>query len=76
MRMNRFFLLTVLLSTAWGAAGYKVDQQIGKGELDSISQISIAPGDLLCALDRNGKITVFDTDGARVSSIETGMAKT
>ena len=77
MRMNRFYWLIVWLSTVLVAAdGYKIEQQIGEGELGSVTQLAIGAGNRICALDRSGKITLFNPDGSLASSIETGMANT
>jgi len=57
-------------------AAYRVDSQIGKGQLGSISQIAITPADTLCVLEKNGKVTFFNADGSKADSIDTGMENT
>ncbi len=77
MKMTSSILCTaLLLSGATALAGYRVDGHIGKGKIGSVSQIAIGAGDTLCALEKNGKVTIFDPDGSLASTIDTGMKNT
>ncbi|MEN8254595.1 MAG: hypothetical protein ABFR33_03905 [Verrucomicrobiota bacterium] len=55
---------------------YRVGDQLGKGKLGRISQITMGADDTLHVLDNNGKVTVFDADGEMAKTIETGMGNT
>lgn len=72
----------LILLIAWLCPGlavmadYRVDQQIGKGQLGPISQISIGADDTVCVLENDGKVTLFNTDGSLVTAFETGMSNT
>lgn len=77
MKMIRLILFTALLCPGLATmADYSADQQIGKGQLGSLSQISIGADDTVCALENSGKVTVFNADGSLVTTIETGLANT
>jgi len=66
----------LLLSGAMAKAGYRVDGQIGKGQLGRISQITMGTDDTLHVLASNGKVAVFDANGTLATTIETGMENT
>jgi hypothetical protein len=75
--MFHLLTLALLFHPLFAAgAGYHADTKIGEGRLGMISQVAIDGRDRLCALDLNGKITVFDPDGSVAASINTGMANT
>ena len=57
-------------------ANYRVDGQIGKGQLGQISQIAIGANDTLCVLENNGKVSIFNSDGSAAGTIDTGMKNT
>ena len=77
MKTIQSILFTVLLSSGICAvADYHIESQIGKGQLNAISQIAIGGADQVCALDRDGKVTVFSADGTLIDTIETGMSNT
>ncbi|MCK4563622.1 MAG: hypothetical protein KAU94_02975 [Verrucomicrobia bacterium] len=77
MKMTSSILCTaLLLSGASALANYRVDGHIGKGKIGPVSQIAIGAGDTLCALENNGKVTIFSSDGSLVSTIDTGMKNT
>ncbi|WP_372846258.1 hypothetical protein, partial [Pontiella sp.] len=58
------------------ASNYHVGSQIGKGKLGTISQLAVGADDTLCALETNGKVTCFKSDGSIAGSFETGMKNT
>lgn len=77
MRCFRRVVLTVLFSTVLTAgAEYRVDRQIGKGEINGVSQIAIGADDTVYALERSGKITAFNPDGSVVTAFSTGLSNT
>lgn len=57
-------------------ADYRVAGSIGQGQLGQISQLAIDADDRVCALENNGKITIFNGDGSVAATIETGLANT
>ena len=61
---------------ATGKKDYRASGQIGKGQLGNISQVTMGANDILYALESNGKVSAFDADGERVTTIETGMENT
>ncbi|MDF7824222.1 hypothetical protein P4B35_09390 [Pontiellaceae bacterium B12227] len=76
MRVLSIVSVLLLIGVQVRGAGYKVEGQIGKGRLSTISHLAIGANDTLCALEKSGKITCFDAKGTVVSEINTGMQNT
>ena len=77
MNMIRLILLTALLCPGMAAAAnYRVDKQIGKGKIGPIYQLAIGANDTVCALEKNGAVTIFDAEGSVVKTLETGLQNT
>ncbi|VGO22268.1 NHL repeat-containing protein [Pontiella sulfatireligans] len=77
MKSPAAILMTALLACCVAArAEYRVEGNIGKGKLGAVSQIAIGANDTLCALEMNGKITVFNPDGTVASTLDTGLENT
>lgn len=77
MRKRHATLIAALLTLgATARADYRVDGQIGKGQLGQINQLAIGAGDTLCALENNGKVTLFKPDGSLATALDTGMKNT
>jgi hypothetical protein len=68
-------LATLICGTAL-ASDYKVDSQIGKGQLGIISQLAVGANDTVYALENGGKIMAFKPDGSLAATLETGMKNT
>lgn len=66
----------LLIAGTTALADYRVDGQIGKGQLGPISQIAIGTGDTLCVLENNGKVSIFNPDGSLASTIDTSLQNT
>lgn len=62
--------------TVCRASDYKVDKQIGKGQLAFISQLAVSPDDSLLVLQNDGKVSRYKADGSLDGSFETGMKNT
>jgi hypothetical protein len=73
--MKAYLALATVTLTALSAfaSNYQVGSQIGKGTLGTISQLAIGADDTLCALETNGKVTCFKSDGSIAGAFETGM---
>ncbi|MEA2069032.1 MAG: hypothetical protein U9P12_07520, partial [Verrucomicrobiota bacterium] len=76
MKAIYILLFAALLCGATFAADYKVDSQIGKGQLGIISQLAIGADDTVYALGNNGKIMAFKPDGSLAATLETDMKNT
>jgi hypothetical protein len=72
MTKQQSAMLATLLYLAPFAAGYKVENQLGKGQIGNISQLAIGQNNTLLALESNGKITCFPADGTKAGVIDTG----
>ncbi|WP_372795178.1 hypothetical protein [Pontiella sp.] len=66
----------ILWTAASQASEYKVEKQIGRGNLGQISQLAVSPDDTLLVLDNNGKVSRFKADGSAAGSFESGMVNT
>lgn len=66
----------LLLTAAAFSETYKVESQIGKGTLGTISHLAIGPTDAIYALENNGRVTCFKGDGSIAGTIDTGMDNT
>ena len=77
MKIIRLILLSALLSPVISAVSdYHVEKEIGKGQLGHIMQIAIGTDDTICALEKNGEVTIFDSEGSVTTTLETGMPNT
>jgi hypothetical protein len=77
MKKTQLVLLYALLTCVTAAsAKYRVAGNVGEGLLGTISQLAIGKDDAICALENNGKVTVFNADGTVVNTIHTGMQNT
>ena len=76
MKKTGITLFTALLLSGMASASYRVEREIGKGQLGPISQIAIGAGDTLCVLENKGKVTIFNPDGSLAATIDTGMKNT
>lgn len=77
--MKTFLMLataTVLCGAVMAAGPYEVAGEIGRDKLGVISHLEVLPGDVICALELNGKITCFLGDGSVKSAMDTGMNNT
>jgi hypothetical protein len=77
--MKRTYIILLaawVISGATASAKYHIDGNIGKGKIGSIRQLAIGANDTVCALENNGKVTVFNTDGSVETTLETGMKNT
>jgi len=77
--MKKIYLIlfaALILGGTTAHAEYHIDGNIGKGDIGLVSQIAIGAGDTLCALEKTGKVTIFNPDGSLASTFETGMNNT
>jgi hypothetical protein len=76
--MRVFYVLSAVITLGLQAFGsnYKVERQIGKGYVSHIRQLAIGADDTLLVLDNAGKVFSFDSEGALLSTIDTGMQNT
>lgn len=74
--IHTILLASLSITVAVKASDYRVDSQLGKGTLGEISQLTVGQNDTICALESNGKVTVFDETGGRSASLATGMNNT
>lgn len=77
--MNKSYLALLASLIVFGAtasANYHVAGNLGKGDLGTVSQLAIGPDDTVYALEKNGKVTAFNSDGTIATAFETGLANT
>lgn len=75
--MKGLITVAATLITLSSIGGYTVDGKIGQGKLSStITQLAVTADDAVCALENNGKIICFASDGSEQFNISTGMENT
>lgn len=74
--MRKLFISLTLLGMVAHVHAYKVERQIGKGQLGHISHLAIGNNDTVTALGNDGKVFTFSGNGAYLNSFDTGLRNT